>query len=96
MNGEFYSPEPGTSSATTYFIKQGSKELIPVKSLSLNEQDCLIRDLMNDDLIRKFIKKLLIKRIDRSEILEKCGARFFPKLDHVLDVDENKLNIEVQ
>jgi hypothetical protein len=97
MQLEFFTPAPGTFQGTTFFRELGSDKYVPIDQLDPNKQNILFQLFLDNNLIRKYIVFLRTKGvISLPEILSKCIERYFPKLDHVLDVDENKLNIEVQ
>ncbi len=96
MQIEFYTPAPGCFNGTTFFRPLGSDKYIPIEQLDANTQR-LIYMLFNDNnTIHKYIQYLKDHGItELIEVLSKCIVRFFPKLDHVWDIDESKLNIEI-
>jgi len=95
MQLEFYTPQPGTFKGTTYFRELGSDKYVPIEALDNNKQIILLHLFNDDSRIHKYIVYLRANNIiTMSDILTRCIEKFFPKLDHIWDIDETKLNIE--
>ena len=96
MKIEFYTPAPGCFKNTTYFRELNSNEYKPIEALDTNTQNILFRLFLSDSRIHKYIVHLRTKGLLAvPEIVARCIVKFFPKLDHVWDIDERNLNLEV-
>jgi hypothetical protein len=97
MKIEFYTPQVGCFNQTTYFKESGSNKFIPLKSMDINTQKIIYLIFQDNSIINKYIHTLKSKGItDRLQILESVVGKYFSKLDHVWDIDNEILHFETK
>jgi hypothetical protein len=95
MQIEFFSPNPGCFSGTTFFRELGSDKYHTLDSLDSNKQKLIYLLLMDNKETRKYIVYLNAKGIkDETKVLEMVIIKFFGRLDPIWDIDGNKLNFD--